>query len=789
MTAPRPNPHRHRAVPHRRRAVILFALLCLVGSSDTSARACLFAMTADAPPKLCLRGDDEIDFQNYARTFRSTFYPFERLTLDPGDVLYLSDRPRLTGRLWRISQSMEKAALIAAGITPEKIASAVLAPVACFYGDDRLRGKQSCVAPGEIEPSFVGLDGKISSIHVPSGLGARIYTENGAKGRDAALRRSVDQTGLRKLGMDDAIRSAQIARISIRCRTDCAIPEADAYDLPAQFSDAWTNFSHGHPQLGMTFRIDAEARAIIEFGNGLYIQLMHTGAVITTFWPHHHLAALSSHHTARYITVAMEFRPGQGFDVQLIRSDADRRYIDATLIHTLPWPTGLDQVISVRNVFSPRALIRADLSVNTVDPLDRVTRDATCHRQPVLAVGNAFLRGCAQAGVTESPVPVAQIPAPPADLNPPATLVRTFADAGNPLAVAAASRLCRVSMDQIFNARPMRGVPNWSACVSRTTLIISLYQTMFPDRWNLEQFSNIVRDALDHGHMPDSVQGTLPATQFVNAVRERVSGVDRRYEDAIAAFHQANVLHAYSLARNMDMLAALEHPSEEHAPDCAALAGSSEAIARTQRGMIGEYLLDLTAYISRTVTPRVWRQGALHDSPEPFTFVHAGPQDMELLVSIRALMQNWSDTYLREFSATVPLDVPPTEVCSAASPQANLVLAMSGASIANGIEEATHEAETGSHFVVVSFQGSPVAVLYGKIPPHGEFVAESRFLVSAPRSVLERHAEGAVRGAGLAASDAFVRHAASRGMTAVRAYAVTAPSVAIKHRMGYRLVD
>lgn len=799
MTLPCPIP--------RRCVAVLFALLAGAISADAGARACFFAMTAGASPKLCLGSDDEIDFHTYARAFQGTFYPFEHITLGPGDALYLSDRPRLTGRLWRVGQSMDKAALIAEGIAPQSIVSAALAPVACFHADDRFQGEQSCVAPGEMEPSFARLDGKTSSIRLPPGLGARVYAEAGARGRSATLRRSIDQAGLRKLGIDDAIRSAQVARVSIRCRTDCPIPDADAYDLPAQFGRTWSDISHGHPQLAMTFRIDPEARAVVEFGNGLYLQLMHTGAIITTFWPYRQLAALSSDHRARYLTVAMEFRPGQGFDVQLIRSGADRGYLDATLIHSLPWPTERDEVVSIRNAHPARALIRADLTVNAVDPLNRVIRDATCQRVPVLAVGNAFLRGCEPArptaAGTDSP---AQIPAPPAARAPEATLVRTFADAGNPLAMGAAARVCRVSLYQIFNARPMRGIPNWSACVSRTTLIVSLYQTLFPDGWNLERFSNIVRDALDHGRMPASVAGTPPAAQFVHAVREQTGDVDRRYGDAIAAFHQANVLHAYSLARNMDMLAALEQPGTSAPPGCAALAGSADAIARAQRGMMGDYWLDLTGYTPRTVHPRIWHQGAFQDTPEPFTFMHAGAEDTELLVSIRALMQNWSDAYLREFSASAegatgvpvtdaagagvaPLGEPATQACSAATPQANLVLAMSGASIANGIEEATREADASSHFVVASFRGSPVAVLFGTIPTSGERVAESRFLVSAPRSVLDRHTEGAVHGAGSAVSHAFVQHAASLGMTAVRAYAVTAPSVAIKHRMGYRLVE
>lgn len=802
MRLPWPTHRAHRAELLCRCVILLLALLALAASADAGARACFFAMTPGVPPKICLGSDDEIDLHTYARAFQGTFYPFEHMTLGLGDVLYLSDRPRLTGRLWRVGQSMEKAALIAAGIAPQSIVSAALAPVACFHADDRFQGEQSCVAPGEIEPSFARLDGRVSSVRLPPGLGARVYAEAGAKGRSVTLRRSTDQAELRKLGMDDAIRSAQVARVSIRCRKDCAIPDADAYDLPSQFNRAWSDISHGHPQLAMTFRIDPEARAIIEFGNGLYLQLMHTGAVVTTFWPYRQLAALASDARARHLTVAMEFRPGQGFDVQLIRSDADRRYLDATLIHSLPWPAERDEVVSIRNAHPARALLRADLTINTVDPLNRVTRDATCQRVPVLAVGNAFLRGCERADTT------VQIPAPTPARATEATLVRTFADAGNPLALGAAARLCRVSLNQIFNTRPMRGVPNWSACVSRTTLIVSLYQTLFPDGWNLERFSNIVRDALDHGRMPASVAGTPSATQFVHAVREQVGEVDRRYEDAIAAFHQANVLNAYSLARNMDMLAALEQPGASNAPDCAALAGSADAIARAQRGMMGDYWLDLTAYTPRTVHPRIWRQGMLQEAAEPFTFMHAGPQDMELLVSIRALMQSWSDAYMREFTAAAPgatgvpvtgapgidagvapLGEPATQACSASTPQADLVLAMSGASIANGIEEATREADASSHFVVASFRGSPVAVLFGTIPTSGERVAESRFLISAPRNVLDRHAEGAVHGAGSAVSHAFVQRAASLGMTAVRAYAVTAPSVAIKHRMGYRLVE
>lgn len=793
---------------HPARSLAAASVATLLGLPCVAhAKTCLFTDASFLPGHLCMQDDDEIDLRAYAQARSLKFYPVDRLLMARGDVLYLSDKPRLAGRIWRIDRSLDLSEISALGIAPYSTASARLAPVACFFGDNSLAGEKSCAQPGEILPTLGKLDGKVASIRVPSGLGVRVYAESGGRGRDAFVRRNQDLAALQRLGMAGTIRAAQVARTSIRCHAECPIPETDAYDLPTLFGDGWWNLSRGNPQFAVTLRVDADARALVEFGDSLYLQVMQSEAMVTTFWPYRRHALLPTRQDVRHLTIAFEFRAPHAFDVQVIRSDAERRFIDASAILTLPWPARRAEMLSIRNAAPAKALVQTLISMQTAASDARVARDAHCRTEPMLGVGHAFLFGCAS--------PLDHLPAPPLS-SPPnrfpslseSVLVRTFAGAGNPMAMGAASRVCQVMPERLYARRPMRVIADWSACVSRTTLIITLYQTLFGDRWNLRDFTNIVTDALHQGITP-GVKDTELAKQFVTAVQEQTGGTDRRLDDAIAAFHQANVIHAYSRARTQDMELAIERAERGGPHGCPQGVALDASISAMRHGMMGWYQVAIGDYVPRTVIPRVWRNGAFQNSHESFTYEAGGVNTPGLMESIRYLMHGWGNSYLYAFEAATtlladanpgsdpprdvagaaPLPAPPPALCPLADPESIRLLAMSGNSIAMGIAEATLSPSPSDHFIVVSFRGEPVAVLLGEIPADGSQTAESRYVVSAPQNVLDRYADGAVRGAGSAATHAFIQFALSRSMTAVRALAVTEPSVAIKQRVGFRLLD
>jgi len=793
----------HRRIALQRLSAFVAVFILLAAPGTVLAKTCLFTDASFLPSSLCLTDDDEIDLQSYARARGQKFYPVDRLLMARGDVLYLSDKPRLAGRIWRIGRSLDLSEISALGIAPYSTASARLAPVVCLLEGHRFGGAKMCMQPGTVQPTLGKLESRVASIRVPSGLGVRVYTEAGGRGRGTFIRRNQNLPDLQRLGLASSIRAAQVARINIRCHAECPIVESDAYDLPTLFGDGWWNLAGGHPQFAVTLRADANSRAVIEFGEMLYLQLMESEAMVTTFWPYRQHALLPIRPDVRHITIAFEFRPPGSFDVQIVRSDEQRRFIDASAIVTLPWPVRRSEILSIRNARPTQALVQTLLSLQTAAPDARVARGTPCNSDPLLGVGHAFLSGCHGSG---SAFP-AQIPKPPTAFSYDTVLVRTFANAGNPLAAGAAARVCHVPLEQLYGRRPMRVVADWSACVSRTTLIVTLYQTLFADRWNLGDFTDIVTDALHQGITP-GVGDTELARQFVLAVQEQVGGVDRRLDDAIAAFHQANVIHAYSRARAQDMELAIERAEQAGPHGCTRGIPLADSVSGLRGGTMGWYQVDIADYVPRTIIPRLWRDGALHNMHESFTYMAAGADTPDLMLAIRNLMQDWGNTYLLAFEAASaqvasepetgeprgavggqPLAAPPTTPCTLTDPASVQLLAMSGNSIAMGIAEATRFPTRADHFVVVSFRGHPVAVLQGVVPTDGSRTAESRFVVSAPLNVLERYADGALRGAGSAATHAFIQYALSRSMTSVRALAVTEPSVTIKHRVGFRLID
>ncbi|REE85444.1 hypothetical protein C7418_5607 [Cupriavidus plantarum] len=794
----------------RRLTVVAAALVIWVGTvsaaqAGTPPRACLFFSGSggqmEAKPR-CTGPDTILELSGPDRPILQ-----EVRVTGPG-VLFLSDKPALSGRVWRGPSSGKADALAARSIPRAAIASALLIPTACFYEDANFLSRTRCYRPGSIVGELLALDRSISSLQVPTGLSVRAFLGRHGTGAMTTFTADANWSALNRIGANDAFRSLQVARTRL-CASRCPVPAGDAYDLHALFGAHWKRGADPQPTLTWPVEVGAGTQMAIRYGQRLTV--FHSGGAT---WVHVRgrgpaSMLLPEHPDVRYVSVAMAFRVGESFDVQLVRSDADRRFIDATAIATLPWPAQADDVITLLNLGQQDAPVLDH-------PRVAVVAAASTQEAPKAGFGTQVLLRGAATGI-DPPVHRVATRASHGE----AVLVQYFPDDRDPLAMSAASRVCRVPLDRVIAlpsgvtsgkpgatlpTRATRGIGNWEVCANRVMTVITLYQTLFPQGWDIARFRAVIRRVLEHAPLHRESGTDADEATFVAAVREQTDAEDTRLADAVLGFHHANIIRAYSIAGRADLEVLAADRDALGAAACngsASMAQMSSASAHT----LGWYRYDLSNYVHRTVLPRELRNGVssslLH---EPFVVTVATREQEDDIAALAVQIYRWQQQYMQALLPGVPIPTlgtpelpeptePPTTrpPCRADLPHAGRdFLAATGYSMTQGIDDALRHAHARTYadsvFVTVLFRRQAAAVLYGHIPGTGSTEAEVLMLVSAPENVLDPNRDGAIRGAGAAALNAFLQEAASRGMTAVRVQAISGPATKVT-KAGFRLDD
>lgn len=810
--------HLSIALTARVRVRILVAALALWPCVATASpvvplgHACLVVSGLSGRDQLhCLSPDAVMELRtNIAHTQGAKPYAVDELRIPGRGMLFLSDEPGLKGRIWKVSGNANAARMAALGIPRNAIASAMMIPMACFYEHADFKGQERCFAPGDMVKRLPVLDRMISAIRLSPRLGVRTYTDNPGGGATAFFEENANWKDLQARNLNDAIRALQVARSAL-CTDHCLIPGTDAYDLRSIFGGAWSASAKAAPQISIRLEIAPDTNTVLQYGNT--ISVSHAGGSSAVNIPMRGQLpiALEPDPRVRYLTIAMSFRVKSSFDVQLIRSDADRRYIDATAITTFPWPAEADEVISLSNASMHGALVlnKAVADVASM-PLTYILRDVECGNRPLLSSAIHDLSPC----ITGT--------APPTSLpdNAP-VLMQHYVNDRNPLAVAAAARTCRLQVERALSIHQRGGTPirqrrvigNWEACADRVTTIITLYQILFPDGWNVAQFKSVIRRVLDGGAATRQAGTDAQEAEFATAVRRQTEVEDTRLADAVLAFHQANVVKAYSISARLDLEPLAADPAELRAVACSAgdrtpdkapdkTAGAPTTASHT----LGWYRLDLSDNVDTIVVPRVMRNGIAAAFNEPFILSIVTRVNTDDVNMLRVQMYRWQQDYIRallppgspEAASNRPaVELPASTNLSRASAQCQTnpaysgrdFLASTGLSMTEDIDDALRHANADSVFVTIFFQGRPVAVLLGDVPNSGSTEAEIRMVVSAPENVLDPHREGAIRGAGAAAINYFIQYARSRQMAAIRTQAISYPAAKAFRKAGFRMHD
>ncbi|QET01579.1 hypothetical protein FOB72_05665 [Cupriavidus pauculus] len=783
----------------------LFALIVMVLAvlpTASHGEACLYETEAATDPYLCVP-DDGILRARHARLPKAPgHYPIGKIEVAPGSVAYVSDEETFDGAIWALRGTLGESALQARGMTPASATVLAVFPAACFYRGTRLRSKRLCFPPGPLRTYTPDLFAFASSMRIPSQLTVNAFTDFRGRGAMATFRGSLDGKALQRADMLQRIRSVHVARMKPPpVLGPVVIPAGDAYDLASIFGPHMFP-GNGNPYVMMLFDADPGRDIEVTYGARISVRMRKQSAVARMLDPIAPMASLPSDKRTRYYAFTMELRPGHTASVMVMQLSAEYALIGATPWLDVPWDEPVDAVLSVRNASFAKA-VRLENLLFEVGPFhDRGVRAAHCERIALKQchdAANDTTNDSANDSTTEPSQPIAPLPVPPTQtalprsplpLAPPpadALLLTNIGLNGNPMAVAAAQRACRIPL--MSGRRPL-GLPGKDYCVSRAMTIVTMYQVLYEDLWRLDAFTAVIDNILARGTTGLRTMDASAEQTLIEAVRWQTGPQDTRRAEALAAFHHANLVRAYSVARTMNMegATAMGHAGETSASGICG--GVKRSIAALRWAALGRYDLDLTRYAPMDVRPRVRRNGKWTEADDAFEVTEVQAGQMGRQRQVIDIAHTWQREYLLAMRPDALRTALADDCPDSDGYTVRDFLASTGLSAAMGIEAAVRDDDGEENVVMlVRYRGVPAAMLLGTIPRHGSLEAEITLMVSAPANVLPPHGDGAVRGAGSAALQAFLRYCQARGMTAVRVEAVTEPSATIHQRAGFRLLD
>lgn len=782
----------------------LFALLAMVLAvlpAASHGEACLYETEAATDPYLCVP-DDGILRARHARLPKAPgHYPIGKIEVAPGSVAYVSDEEAFDGAIWALRGTLGESALQARGMKPKSATVLAVFPAACFYRGTRFRSKRLCFPPGPLRTYTPDLFAFASSMRIPSQLTVNSFTDFRGRGAMATFRGSLDGQALQRADMLQRIRSVHVARIKPPpVLGPMVIPVGDAYDLASIFGPHMFP-GNGNPYVMMLFDADPGRDIEVTYGARVSVRMRKQSAAARLLDPTTPLASLPPDKRTRYYAFTMELRPGHTASIMVMQLTGDYELIGATPWLDVSWDEPVDAVLSVRNAAFGKA-VRLENLLFEVGPFhDRSVRAAHCERlalkqchaaaSPTVGTKASNTTAVPSPPIAPLPVPPTQAPLPrsPLPLTPPladALLLTNIGLNGNPMALAAAQRACDIPL--MSGRRPL-GLPGKDYCVSRAMTIVTMYQVLYEDLWRLDAFTAVIDNILARGTTGLRTMDASAEQTLIEAVRWQTGPQDTRRVEALAAFHHANLVRAYSVARTMNLegATAMGHASETSTSGICG--GVRRSIGALRWAALGRYDLDLSGYTPMDVRPRVRRNGKWAEADDAFEVTEVQTGQMGRQRQAIDIAHTWQREYLlamRPESLRTALadDCPDGDGYTVRD-----FLASTGLSAAMGVETAVRDDDEDNVIMLVRYRGAPAAMLLGTIPRHGSLEAEITLMVSAPANVLPPHGEGAVRGAGSAALQAFLRYCQERGMTAVRVEAVTEPSATIHQRAGFRLLD
>jgi len=673
---------------------------------------------------------------------------------------------------------------------------------ACFYEDADHGGRSYCVVPGKLRDTLPPwIDRKISSATIPRGLKALMFSEQIGEGRGLGINSDLDYWTLKRIGMNDTVRSLQVSRTYPDCTRDCRIRVENAFDLATLFQEYWAQSRAGHASLA--FNMHAKQQFNVDVF-GVRVRFGKDFAAIETRPTFREprvmqLDSVQIDPVVSYGVVALVTDGRNFLSVQVILTDKDRRYVRSTPVITRSLQAWDNAALAIHNTVTPGrslgplSLASASFAGEKLQSNQRVRRGTNCSNySPILTIVNYFAGFCSSPGLEglyayssdpqvniltlvagEAPRKTAALPAVSSHSGIVALLDNIVGTGQNPMAIHAAARVCKTSLAKVIHSRQRRGVDDVTGCAYQTAAIITLYQAAFGQYWNQRDFSAIIDNIRRTGSAGYPTTDADSASRLALAVWARMGELDQ----ITRSFQEANVLYEQSTYGTLDFEDIVEQYATARAatPPGPGPSRRFSNVSETATAALGFYTLDMRDYVRRHVWPRIRTNGQWVENSTDFSVEILRSGDQARLEQTRQILAGWET----EFAGAA-------NTASSSDPMMEMLLVM-GVAMSDLIQGSLQAPESDLVTVVVSYQSQIVSVLQGNVRDNE--TADLSVVVSRPSNVVLPYTEGAVRGAGARAMREFLDHARTRGVRTVHMHAATEPSGRVAQSTGFRLID
>ncbi|CNE76707.1 beta-gamma-crystallin [Yersinia similis] len=700
----------------------------------------------------------------------------------------------------------------------DNISSFEIKKAVCFYGESNFTGDSVCLSGGEEIDLYRGgyserkkshllntLNDDVYSIKIPPGMQATVYEDDNYNGNYFVLTEDYTSDDLLIIRMNNKISSARVNQSdNFICDRFCSVKKSMYFKIQEFFASYWSDPRIKYRDVLIDFQLsDTDNYSIKFFDHGVasvnnYKLFFYDGDKNYDEGFIFNLDRKSSN-----LSFLLRFNGGF-FQIQFVESLNNRVVYSSPLIGALFDVANTDIVFDINNVDENSPVIIDKMVLTVGKEHGRTERSAlgiaSCWAIPLLSIYNYIVQGnCNQVdkfvhntadffGSTADKILQifgSALPLPKKNSNETfddeSALINFMSDVKGPLTyittnmgehaltVPATALACKVSMREkiLPHLRSRRDLA--PGCIDWTLNILTDFTLLFGASikyWNSENFGRVIENIVREGEIGSAVADVETASRLVEAVQAHVA-------------EATDIIHLKT-AFDFSQLSYVNY-----------LRHTEEAVIspqRTQALPLGRYELSLVNYYFIETVPRIRQDGHWVERPDlhfDIEVITGVPEETEESRQVLLpIIEDWQHRYRRQELLFQSSSIPPDSALARHEIEPLLEASRLTSEVATSWLRTSRDDFV---YVVVRLKGQVISVTMAvDINDEDAGIAGS---LTNPDYVLAPNDEGAVRGAGTAATRALADHFKRKGKISLVSSVISQPSAIVKKKVGFRFIE
>ncbi|WP_033849889.1 peptidase inhibitor family I36 protein [Yersinia wautersii] len=701
------------------------------------------------------------------------------------------------------------------------ISSFEIKKAVCFYGENNYTGDSVCLSGGEQFDLYSGnyperkqshlvnpLNDDVYSIKVPKGLQTAVYEDDNYNGKYLFLTEDYTSDNLLVIGMNSKISSMRVFQYDdFVCDRYCAIKNEINLEIQKKFGNYWIDPRIKYRDVLIDFGLSKGDDYIIKFiENGIVRVRDHQLIFLHGGGDYDDGFVFNLNSESENLSFLLRFH-GDYFQMQFVESIGNDSVYSSPLFGVLFDVSKSNVNFNIKNTNKNNPMI-IDKVVLTVGkeqhrPERSILGLSACWSIPILSIYNYIVQGqCNQADrfvrnvndffgstadkilqVFGSSLPLAKV-TNNETFDDDATLLNFMSDVkGNlthvttnmdehALTVPATALACKASMREkiLPHLRSRRDLA--PGCIDWTLSILTDFTLLFGasiEYWNSKNFGRVIENIVREGEIGSAVADVETASRLVESVQAHVA----------EATEVADIIHlktAFDFSQ-LSYVNYLRHTEEEVIPPQSA-----------QTLPLGRYELSLVDYHFVETVPRIRQDGRWVERPDlhfDIEVISGVPEETNASRQVLLpIIEAWQHSYRQQELLFQSSEIPPESALARNEIEPLLEASRLTSEVATSWLRTSRDDFV---YVVVRLEGEVISLTMAvDINTNDVGVAGS---LTNPDYVLTPNAEGAVRGAGTAATRALADHFKRKGKISLVSSVISQPSAIVKKKVGFRFIE